>query len=312
MMPPWSEIQDALVYAVGIPFGVAVAIMFIFSTVRLSALGAVVAVAAGFVVSNGWRQAVDFRLDPETPLTTRDVSIAAYYSAQGSKTVAVNVPRPRYWLPWVTLLAGLVGVISGSDRTPRVLRMVLLAAVAIIAARLLTSLPSESAWNWNNGLLLLILLANLGIVESVLRTESGGSVAAILTASLFLAGVFLLYTHSARLMDAAVMAGSGVLGVALVCARMGASPRGVGPMVAMLVPALMHVAERTHSSAVPARWFLVAACAPMMLGLVRLLPNLNLTHRRWQILAMMTMLVPIAIAIWQAAQVESLAFGDLE
>src|SRR5688572_448166 len=96
---------------------------------RLTPVAAALAVAAGVVAGNFFRDAMPWQLDRDRPLNGRDMVTVLGWSLEGKPEAGdaeptaepveepPRMPPSRYWLPW---LAGLAVVVELLTRLPRV------------------------------------------------------------------------------------------------------------------------------------------------------------------------------------------------
>ena len=147
-------------------------------------------------------------------------------------------------------------------------------------------------------------------LDFVARDRAGHEVAAYLAAAFFAAGAVLIYHHTARFMDLAVMCGCAAGGVALASLPTRADASGLVPLGVVGLPGLMLNGHYLVDSQVPVASFWLVALAP--LGLIpSLIPSVARLPR-WVVITLRALLVlsPLVVAVVLAAQHEQLAFAD--
>ncbi|CAN5533309.1 hypothetical protein BH11PLA2_BH11PLA2_39340 [soil metagenome] len=307
-MPPWELIQSALLETVLRPLVVSTLVFLIATYLKQVRIGAVLAVVLGILASNQKREAIDFRIDSEHPLETKELLAAGHRTVMGISGEDFITPPARYWLPWAAYLAAIAGVFTQSTRMPKWLAWLLRLTVSILIARLLVSLSSreETAWLWPT--FTAVVFLNWTILEAVAVKYPGGVLALVLAYTLTQCGLLLLHAHSARLNDIALMTAFSFIGVGVVACRWHRDASSVVPFAAVLIPGLMLIGQQTHTSDVPESAFLIMALSPLMLILILLFNLVGLRSRRWYIAGLVAYLVPAMIAVAIAASHDSLAF----
>jgi hypothetical protein len=142
--------------------------------------------------------------------------------------------------------------------------------------------------------------------------EKGAESAGYLFALFFAAGIVLLYAHSARFTELAVIMSSALFGVALIACvtridvSSGAIPAGVAFLPGLLIAAGPSLAENK----VPAASFWLLSLAPVLLSPF-LLPGIAAKESGYlRVLRCLLILAPLVVAIVLAAQHEKLAFEE--
>jgi hypothetical protein len=145
---------------------------------------------------------------------------------------------------------------------------------------------------------------------------ASAEVSGLLAAAMFAAAGILLYTHNARFMEAAVLIGSGLLGVAAAagCAHSGQAQRrvdasGAIPAAVVFLPGLALGTRPSHAeNLVPDICFWLVALAPLALAPL-LIPRLA-QQNRWllMLLRLVLVLTPLGVAVALAARYEELPF----
>lgn len=322
-MPPWSEIWDALRLLIAPALGMSLFVMFVgryLAPGRLSILVPALALAAGVIAGNYFREAMTWQIDSDRPLNERDMRTALGWSLEGKPAVEpsdaesdlkkdeLTIPPARYWLPWLAGLAILIDMLVCVLPASPSLGWVLRTMAALLAGRLLTpaDLRVDSPWvSWALGLSIVVEWA---ILQFLARLWKDGTVAAALSLCLAAAGVIILHAHSARLTDMALLFAVALLAIALMAWRRPVDTSAALSAAAVFLPGLLLNAQQETFSDVPWRSFLLAALAP-----VALLPMLHSSLarqtrlNRW-FLAIILPLIPAAYAVFLAAQAEKMQF----
>lgn len=277
------------------------------------ALGSAAAIVVAFMAANFTLENVGFEDEPTWANTGRLVPWKPIDDAPG-----------WHWLPRVALLLvgiGLVtrwtGLLAARHLPERrwwignVLVWAPRIAGVVVASGWLASGKAAAGpeWEWLRyqlaGAMLLVWIA----ADGVARAGWGAEVAAYLGACLFAAAAVLIFAHSKRFMDLAVVFSFSLFGVA-VAARVGrADVSGAIPAAAALLPGMMFAVRPSMADhTVPATVFWLVALAPAVL-LPFLVPALA-RKDRWYAVAIraVLVLVPLAVALVLTAQHEQLAF----
>ena len=322
-LPPFEMIQAVLLQAVLLPFAVAAVIFFVVHLItsgRGTSFAAGLAVAIAFLSANNFRNVASAQLDPKKPFTVPvflkaaklalrgpSESLAAGENTSDDETLPLERPPPiHYWLPWVTALALVVGILVRSLPIPAVIGWQLRNVIVLLAACLLVA----PEWRANAiGILFLYFVAaatQWGLVEDLGKRMPGGWLAAAMGFALFGLGGVLLYAHSARMSDISVILGSSCCGIALAAWRRKADSGGVAPAVAIVLPGLAILGKYLTFSDVPRCSFGLAALAPCALA-VMLIPRIGRLHGIARpLMGIAIVLIPAAIALGIAMDAESL------
>jgi hypothetical protein len=158
-----------------------------------------------------------------------------------------------------------------------------------------------------------LVAAMIGVwvaLDGVARDRAGSEVAAYLAAAFFAAGAVLIYHHTARFMDLAVMCGCAAAGVAVASFPTRADASGAVPLGVVGLPGLMLNGRYLVESQVPAVSFWLVALAP--LGLLPFLVPAVARLPRWVVISLRSLLIlsPLLAAVVVAAQHEQLAFAE--
>ncbi len=125
-----------------------------------------------------------------------------------------------------------------------------------------------------------------------------------------LGGGVMLYAHSAIFMDLATILGSALLGVAVVAGSTKVDARGAIPAFVGFFPGLLLSGRALTTSEVPAASFVLVALAPLTL-LPWAIPNLSRRKGPWpRVTRMVSVLVPLVVALVLAGRVESLPWDE--
>ncbi len=287
-LPPQSEINAALLSAVGLPFlaaaGTHLLLWHGLLTVplagkRAGGVGSAVALAAGFAAGNGMRGALDWLPD-------------------------------RYahdWLLWVGLAALLAGAVAGEGSRPRVAPWL----VAVCFSMLWKLVPPEvlnESW-WSVPVLAVVVAGNWALADEQARRQPGAIVPVWLALVFLAAAIVLIHAHAQRFMDLALILAASLLGVAASC-NWGSGETGpVAGGASVLLAGLMLSGQTQTYSNVPWICFGLVALAPLTLGATlipavsRLRPGLRLS------LQTLLLLVPLVVAVVLAMQHEKLDFS---
>jgi hypothetical protein len=158
--------------------------------------------------------------------------------------------------------------------------------------------------------LVVAMLALWVALDGVARDRAGSEVAAYLAAAFLAAGVVLLYHHTARFMDIAVMCGCAAAGVALAAFPTRADTSGLVPLAVVGLPGLMLHGRYLVESQVPVTSFWLVALAPLAL-LPFLIPVVGRQSRRFVVpLRALLVIAPLIAAVVLAAQHEQVAFAE--
>jgi hypothetical protein len=285
-MPPMSEVLDLLKEAVApallgalIPAIVLPLILGRRASFAASALGATLGVLAG----NYQREALAITFD--------------WQASPG-----------RAWLLWVGVAAVLVEGGVRLLRLPHWLAWPARAAASFGLARL--GVPAELAkahpWTaWAAG------AGSFGIWAAGLalkRFAPAGLTAAASLCGCWASAVVLLYAHSARLFDSAVVLGAATLGVG-VAARWGrGAEAGALPFAALFLPALMASGQYETFSEVPETAFMLAAFAPAGAIIAAAVACCERAGWRW-VFGLVGAGLPALAAVILALRNEELSFG---
>ncbi len=307
-LPPTKDVLDALHHtALPAAAGAALVMAAFLSLGRwAAALCTAVAVAVGF----GW---ANYTFD--TLSWSGTGRVIPWYAEDGAPAWH-RLPRAAAFLLVAGLVSRWLGLLS-----PRLLPerywwganlftwAVRVASVAVVAPGLVPD-AAVADHIWLRPVLVLTMLALWVALDGVARNEAGTEVAAYLAAAFVVAGAVLLYAHSARFMDVAVMCGCAAAGVAVAAFPTRADTSGAVPLGVVGLPALMLHGRVSLDSQVPVTSFVLVALAPLAL-LPFLLPAAA-RQPRWVVIPLRALLVlaPLVAAVVLAAQHEKLAFEE--
>jgi hypothetical protein len=228
-----------------------------------------------------------------------------------------------HWLPKASLILLLVGLLSRwmglaflnqRPDQPR-WRISLLvwaprtSAVVVVCGWLVSDrVARESAW-LQFALPLIMLLIWL-TCDGLARAREGGEIALALAFCLLALSGVLIYSHTAQLMELAVIAAAALFGIAAAVNVARVDCSGAIPAAVVFLPGLAVAGQTTTISNVPSASFWLAAVAPLFLAPF-LLPALARRTPWWmRILRLAIVLLPLITAIVLAAWDEKLAYEE--
>lgn len=318
-LPPTELVLEKLHQLVVPAAGAAALIVCLFLLLGrwAAALGAAAAVVVAFLTANFTLANIPFGEKPTWENTYRLIVWKPVDKPEN--------PAPGWhWLPRAGLVLVVVGLLS---RWAGLLASRLLAERWCWVANVIVWLPRITAvyivsgwlasgtaaarWPELGYELPVVMLAIWVALDGVARAEAGPQVAAYLSIMLMAGATLLIYAHSAKFMDIAVILGSAMFGIA-VAARIGkadtsgAIPAGVAFLPGLILGGRPSLGEHQ----VPAACFWLVALTPVVL-LPFLIPVLSRT-KHWLVPTARAILVlaPIIIAVVLAAQHEKLAFEE--
>lgn len=321
-LPPVSEVIDALKFAVLPSFAVAAVCGLVLPRLfgrRFAYTAVAVGIVGGMLAGNYFRDVFAFRSDPEAPLSTTTLSkqfVAAlsYEQPKGSLEASaeppVGPPPGRYWLPWMALIATVVGVISQVSGAPGLIRLALRLVTTTIAVDILVprNLPQEASHVW---FYMGIAIFGTWTILERLATEEAKTTATFATALVCLAtAVLMLHAHSARLSDGATLLGSALLGTAIATRFSQAEVAGIAPAVAILIPGFLLTGWNDTFSEIPPKAFILPAVGPLMPLALLVVPSTSFGGWKRQLTMFVLIVAPAIIAIAMAAQAEPLNFEE--
>ena len=196
----------------------------------IAAPAAALALAAGFLLGNRLRGAVALRED------TADLHRAVYAAG----------------------VALLLGLVARAPRLPGAARWALRAAGAALAAWWLAGVVPEdlplAGWQ-----IAALVFATWAVCEQAPQGPFALALAALAAA------VVLLYAHTARLAEAALLLASALAGLALVASARRIDAGGAVPGATVLLAGLLLSGHSTTYSEVPPSCFLLVGAAPLAL-----------------------------------------------
>lgn len=307
-LPPTKDVLDALHHtALPAAAGAALVTAAFLSLGRwAAALGAAAAVAVGF----GWANYTFESLSWSD--TTR---VIPWYPEDGAPPWH-RLPRAAAFLLVVGLVSRWAGLFTGRALAEKhwwaanlFVWAARVGAVAVVAPGLVPDDPG-GAHLWQRPALAAAMLALWVALDGLARSGAGSEAAAYLAAAFVVAGAVLLYAHSARFMDIAVMCGCAAAGVAVAAFPTRADTSGAVPLGVVGLPALMLHGRVSLDSQVPVAAFALVALAPLAL-LPFLIPAVA-RQPRWVIVPLRALLVlaPLVAAVVLAAKYETLAFDE--
>ncbi len=287
-LPPWPLVQSLLVSLL-LPSFVAGGVLMagigrVTPSARARMAGTALALAAGLAAGNFFRELLPWgslepgwsSLFPASLLTLGGGVFALLFSARagGRWELPIRVGTAALGAAWLT---------PGGPILMRLGTVLLLAAVTVL--------------NWEA----LHRLGNKGVPPSPLLAlviPWGGAAAGV-----------LIYAHSARFSDLAVLMTSSLCGVGAVAILRKLDLMGVCGAPALFFPALLLGGATNTFSEVPNASFALVALAPCALLLLRVPPLRHWSGSTHPAAPVVALLVPCAVAIVLAMRAESLDFG---
>ncbi|MGL4554882.1 MAG: hypothetical protein ACRC33_27255 [Gemmataceae bacterium] len=256
-MPPWSEVQDALLRVVLPAAGAAASVFLLIRLLgreRLTPLAAAAALAAG-VVAGVWCR------EP-APLLPEGGLLAALGNSLERPPAGADVPRPYFWLTWSVLAALLVDVLARLPRVPPSAGWAARALVAACAPRRRGGDDLRNERPWLPWALAASSLALWAVGHELGRGRRGGLVPLVYAAAFAAAGVVLLHAHTARLTDLALIPAFALFAVAAAAALL-PGDAGAAAAAAVYLPGLMLIGQQGTFSDVPTAAFALAGLSPL-------------------------------------------------
>jgi hypothetical protein len=311
-LPPTKDIIDT-VLGTALPAAAGAALVScVFQSIGgwAAAVGTAVAVVVGLGWANaGWML---YPLEGEWGMPGRVIP----WSATRDAPAWHQIPRAAAILLAVGLVSRWVGLLVARRLNERrrwgatlVLWAIRAAVVAVVAPELVPAgWAGELAW-LKPALVLTMLLLWVAM-DSVARDRAGSEVTGYLAAAFLAAGAVLIYHHTARFMDLALMCGCAAAGVAVSTLPTRADASGAVPLGVVGLPGLMLNGRYLVDSQVPLTSFWLVALAPLAL-LPFLIPAVSRLPR-WVVISLRAAIVlaPLVAAVVLAAQHEQLAFEE--
>jgi hypothetical protein len=307
-LPPATDVLDALHHtALPAAAGAALVTVAFLSLGRwAAALGSAVAVAVGV----GW---ANYTFGA---LSWADTGRVAPWAPGADAPGWHGLPRAGLFLLTAGVASRWLGLVAGRLLDERrwwganLLTWAARVAAVLVVAAGLTPAAAAAEYPWLKPALAAAMLAVWVALDGVARDGAGSEVAAYLAAAFFAAGAVLLYAHSARFMDLAVMCGCAAAGVAVAAFPTRADASGAVPLGVVGLPVLALNGRFLTDSQVPLASFWLVGLAPLAL-LPFLLPVVA-RQPRWVIIPLRALLVlaPLVAAVVLAAQHERLAFEE--
>ena len=307
-LPPVKDVLDALQHtALPAAAGAAlVASAFLAVGRWAAALGSAAAVVVGF----GW---ANYTFDALAWANTgRDIP----WVAEDGAPAWHRMPRAALILIGVGLVSRWVGLLAARRLDERRRWAATLftwaARVGVVAVVAPGLVPASAAaeFIWLRPALVAVMLALWVSLDNTARDRAGTEVAGYLATAFLAAGMVLLYAHSARFMELAVMCGCAAFGVAVVAFPTRADTSGAVPLGVVGLSALMLHGRLSLDSQVPLASFCLIAVAP--LALLPFLAPVVARQPRYVVVPLRALLVlgPLVAAVVLAAQHEQLAFEE--
>ncbi len=311
-LPPTDDVVAALKVSVIPAASVAAFSLALFLALgrRAGALGSAVAVLAGMAYAN-W---LELRL-PWNPDTTKPVRIAWEWLPRSALLLVVvglaTRGLGRAWHRavetwWNRRLAGSESPDGRNDGSSAIVWLPRLAATIVVAFWLVPDRLREPE-PWLLAAFAVVAFLEWIVLDTLARRDRSTSVSFALAAIFFAASAVILYSHSARFMDASVMAGAAFFGIGIVgLAVRQADVSGAVPAAVALLPGLILSTKAGTDSQVPLASVVLVAIAPLALA-PWLIPAF--ARRRGpvaHIVRAVVVLAPLIIAIVLAGRAESL------
>ena len=182
-MPPWNELWDLFRYLLVPAAGISLAVMLairLFGGEKWGALASALSVLGGVLAANHWREAMPIRLQEDRPLSCGDlirvlgwslerkpiVSTDDFASLENFGSLPEDVPQvsPRYWLPWLAILAIGIELLAGWPRFSPGTISAAKAFVSLMAGRLLTPTYFRVDYPWSSWALGFVIFAEWNVV----------------------------------------------------------------------------------------------------------------------------------------------------
>jgi hypothetical protein len=197
-------------------------------------------------------------------------------------------------LPWAILAALVVGRLAYLADVHSSDGWLVRGGAAIAIAWLLLPEADRHDFVWMVPALA-TTIALLWIILDRLAAQPGSSSVALgVVFSLLVAAQVMLHAGTTSLMDALVVVGFAFIGVALIAYRRGVEFGGAIPAVAVALPALLLMGQRTTYSKLPWIVFALPACAPLLLAVT--LPFMHWPKVRLHMVRLVLVLAPLIAA----------------
>lgn len=322
-MPMDEEIRDGILdvlrhlLAPGIGASLAVMLAVRGLGERWTALAAALALAAGVLAANYFRQTIDFAIEPDRPLRIAELRQVLGWSLESKpimesedETSALDEPPPvrfaHYWLPWLALFALIAELLIRCCWLPSGAAWTLRAVISLFAGRLLTPALTRVEAPWVAWALGITIVAEWAILIALSRQWRDGTAPAALALCLIAVSALMMEAHSLKLIDLALYAAAGLAGPALVAWRW---PGDTGPALAasaVYLPGLLLTGHQETFSDVPWQSFLLMALAPVALAPM-LVPFLvrQTGWKRW-LPAFTLIMIPLIVAALLASKAQKI------
>ena len=242
------------------------------------------------------------------------VALAAGWAAGNALTgVAEWVPGTSRieWVPWLALAAAVAGLLTRVPRLPAGVGWAVWAAViAFAAVKLVRASDPTSPWWTVPAFVLLNAAVGFGLA-ALSRRDPGAGVPAVAALALVTAGSVLIHAHTARLMEAATIAGAALSGIAAVALATKADAGAALPAAAVFLTGVLVIGHHETYSEVPVKSFVLPAVAPLAAAAALVPPLTRLTGARLRLLQFTLLLIPLAAAVWLAEAAEPMDFDNL-
>ncbi len=308
-LPPSKDVLDALQHAVMPAAGGAAFVLCLFLVFGrwAAALGSAMAVIVGFCSANFTFDELSWERTGRVMIWKLDEASPAWH-----------------WLPKAALLLLVVGLLSrwlgllvthslperrwwGANLlvwAPRV------AAVFVISGWLISeNVATEIPWlRWAMASAMVLIWVTL---DSLARSGAGADVAVFQAIIFYAAAAILLYAHTGRFMEIAIILGSAMFGIAVAAGVGKADTSGAVPATVAFLPGLVLGGRSSLAeNQVPDASFWLVALAPLFLMLF-LIPVLS-RKNGWLVrfIRVALVLAPLITAVVLASQHEKLVFEE--
>jgi hypothetical protein len=218
------------------------------------------------------------------------------------KPIPGESPSPWNWLPWGALAALWIGRIARMPEMQPMAGWFLRAATAITIAWVVIPSETRKEADWLAPAFAALMIALWAILERVAAELEDGSVPACLAVAFFTTGLVLIHANTKLLMDAAIVIGSALAGLAPIAWWRRADVSGAIPAVAVMLPGLLLMGHQNVFTEIPWYGFALPALAPLLLA--EALPLSQWQRPRLQLgrfaLMLVLILIPLGIALYLA------------
>ena len=291
-LPPTKEILDALKFAVApaaaATAGVAVALGGLARLVRkdwqqLAPIISVIALTAGLAAGNASREVFPWSPDD----------------------------KPWHWAWWAIGLAFAVEFVANLPKLPTGVGLLLRGTAAGVIAAFVVPPGVQAAERWWMPAIAFALAGQWAVVDCVGKCNPGGWVAAAMAVACGGAAAVLIHSESAGFTDVATFLLTGLAVLAGLAWLTGSDAGPAAAVTAVPLLTLLVLGRYLRDSEVKGTTFLIAAFAPLMLGLT-LLPGISRLNGKMEggLLNLAVVAGPVGWAIYRAMAEAPLKFGE--